>query len=210
MPEIGCGEGRPRTGPDRADFRSRHVRRANPAQGRGVRRRPARPLAIADEFRPPASIGNQPRWPVSQPPPAPAAIYSNNALRQPNYGAPSTDRFRCPRRASPPRKMKSSCPPGQAGPAGLGAPWYPRGPIRRALLIRIHRLPAACHGSARREAIRCGRGSGIGQADGDVGLSDRVGAGALARQFRAAGGPRAGSARGSSRSSRSPPIPAAA
>ncbi len=46
-------------------------------------------FGYSDELRPPASIGNQPRWPVS-PPSAPApAPYSDNALRQPNYGAPS-------------------------------------------------------------------------------------------------------------------------
>ena len=46
---------------------------------------------FADELRPPGTIGNQPRWPIS-PAPAPAASqapYSDNALRQPNYGAPS-------------------------------------------------------------------------------------------------------------------------
>jgi hypothetical protein len=45
---------------------------------------------FADELRPPAPIGNQPRWPVS-PAPAPAssqAPYSDNTLRQPGYGAP--------------------------------------------------------------------------------------------------------------------------
>jgi hypothetical protein len=68
---------------------------------------------FADEdLRPPANVGNQPRWPISQPPPAapqsPAypqssypqtpypsnsypqnGAYSNNALRQPNYAPPS-------------------------------------------------------------------------------------------------------------------------
>src|SRR5436190_13157614 len=47
-------------------------------------------FGFADDLRPPASIGNQPRWPIQ---PAPAATapptYSGNALRQPNYGAPS-------------------------------------------------------------------------------------------------------------------------
>src|SRR5437016_10560304 len=48
---------------------------------------------FADELRPPGNIGNQPRWPV-QPAPAPSsaparAPYSDNALRQPNYAAPS-------------------------------------------------------------------------------------------------------------------------
>src|SRR5712671_2700749 len=43
-----------------------------------------------DSLRPPASIGNQPRWPISQPPPAPppSSTYPNAAARQP-YGAPS-------------------------------------------------------------------------------------------------------------------------
>jgi hypothetical protein len=49
-----------------------------------------------DSLRPPASIGNQPRWPVSQPPPAPpqpssyrarASSYPDTPMRQPGYGA---------------------------------------------------------------------------------------------------------------------------
>src|SRR5258707_6298223 len=46
-------------------------------------------FGFADELRPPGSIGNQPRWPVSPPPPPPQAPYSDQALRQPGYGAPS-------------------------------------------------------------------------------------------------------------------------
>jgi hypothetical protein len=44
-----------------------------------------------DSLRPPANIGNQPRWPVSQPPPAAsqAPSYPDTAMRQPGYGAPS-------------------------------------------------------------------------------------------------------------------------
>jgi Extensin-like protein C-terminus len=42
-----------------------------------------------DDLRPPASIGNQPRWPVSQPPPPQSAPYRSNAMSQPGYGAPS-------------------------------------------------------------------------------------------------------------------------
>jgi hypothetical protein len=43
-----------------------------------------------DDLRPPAAIGNQPRWPVSQPPPAPPqASYPETAVRQPNYGSGS-------------------------------------------------------------------------------------------------------------------------
>src|SRR5712671_5035726 len=50
-------------------------------------------FGFADELRPPASIGNQPRWPAAQPP-APQQpypnTYSNGAVRQPNYGARSS------------------------------------------------------------------------------------------------------------------------
>jgi hypothetical protein len=53
-----------------------------------------------DDLRPPGNIGNQPRWPISQPPPAPppssypaasypAPSYSGNAVRQPGHGAGS-------------------------------------------------------------------------------------------------------------------------
>jgi hypothetical protein len=38
-----------------------------------------------EELRPPGNIGNQPRWPVSQPPPR--SPYSNNTLAQPRYGS---------------------------------------------------------------------------------------------------------------------------
>ena len=53
-------------------------------------------FGFADELRPPGSIGNQPRWPVSQAPvsqqPLPAArssSYPDHPMRQPGYGAPS-------------------------------------------------------------------------------------------------------------------------
>lgn len=49
-----------------------------------------------DDLRPPAAIGNQPRWPVGQPPqtyqsapPPPAPYYPGNAARPPAYGTPS-------------------------------------------------------------------------------------------------------------------------
>jgi len=44
-------------------------------------------FGFADELRPPGSIGNQPRWPISQPPAPPQQSYPENALRQPGYGA---------------------------------------------------------------------------------------------------------------------------
>ena len=41
-------------------------------------------FGFADDMRPPGTIGNQPRWPVSQPAPAPPPVstYSDHALRQ--------------------------------------------------------------------------------------------------------------------------------
>ena len=42
-----------------------------------------------DDMRPPGTIGNQPRWPASQPPPQPAPYYSNNAPPPPAYGQPA-------------------------------------------------------------------------------------------------------------------------
>jgi hypothetical protein len=49
-------------------------------------------FGFADELRPPASIGNQPRWPTALPPPASAQPppYPDVAIRQPRYGAPSS------------------------------------------------------------------------------------------------------------------------
>jgi len=43
-----------------------------------------------DDLRPPASIGNQPRWPAARPPPPPSQTpyYAEPAIRQPGYGAP--------------------------------------------------------------------------------------------------------------------------
>jgi hypothetical protein len=47
-------------------------------------------FGFADELRPPADIGNQPRWPIS-PAPAPPqrSPYDAAAARQPGYGVPS-------------------------------------------------------------------------------------------------------------------------
>jgi hypothetical protein len=54
-------------------------------------------FGFADDLRPPAAIGNQPRWPAAQSQAAPQnypaqnnpGAYSNNAVRQSNYGAPN-------------------------------------------------------------------------------------------------------------------------
>jgi Extensin-like protein C-terminus len=48
---------------------------------------------LDDDPRPPGSIGNQPRWPISQQPPPvgsyPVTSYPETAVRQPGYGAAS-------------------------------------------------------------------------------------------------------------------------
>ncbi len=95
-----------------------------------------------DDLRPPAAIGNQPRWPISQPPPAssypaassyPSAPYSDNSVRQPGYGsapgapisltapgvAPDENNIDLPPDGSP----GSNQPPGR-GPY-MAAPAYP-------------------------------------------------------------------------------------
>ena len=46
-------------------------------------------FGFADDLRPPGAIGNQPRWPVSPTTAAPSRTYSDTALRQSSYGAPS-------------------------------------------------------------------------------------------------------------------------
>jgi Extensin-like protein C-terminus len=47
-------------------------------------------FGFADELRPPANIGNQPRWPISQAPAvsSPPSPYPDAAMRQPSFGAP--------------------------------------------------------------------------------------------------------------------------
>jgi len=42
-----------------------------------------------NDLRPPGNVGNQPRWPLSQPPPPQASSYPDS-MRQPGYGTPSS------------------------------------------------------------------------------------------------------------------------
>ena len=44
-------------------------------------------FGFADDPRPSADIGNQPRWPMSRPPQPQAQPYPDTAMRQPGYGA---------------------------------------------------------------------------------------------------------------------------
>jgi Extensin-like protein C-terminus len=87
-------------------------------------------FGFADEsLRPPASIGNQPRWPVSPPQAAAPSQppYSNTTLRQPGYSAPSNG----PISLSPPGVAPEEDEidlPAEGAPGHspyMGAPAYP-------------------------------------------------------------------------------------
>jgi hypothetical protein len=87
-------------------------------------------FGFADEsLRPPANIGNQPRWPVAPAPAAapPPAPYSNNGLRQPNYAAPSNGPISLSAPGVAPQEDEIDLPaegaPGQ--PSYRNAPSYP-------------------------------------------------------------------------------------
>src|SRR5882757_359331 len=90
---------------------------------------------FADDLRPPAPIGNQPRWPVNRQPPSPPpaqAPYSDQAVSQPGYGsqpngpisltapgvAPQQDEIELPAEGSPE-------PRGGSPDARAGRPYYP-------------------------------------------------------------------------------------
>ena len=92
---------------------------------------------FADELRPPGNIGNQPRWPIQPAPASSQAPYSDNALRQPNYAAPSNGPIsnrtisNGPISLTPPgiasQQDEIDLPPeGRPGqPTYMGAPAYP-------------------------------------------------------------------------------------
>src|SRR6201991_2535949 len=85
-------------------------------------------FGFADDLRPPANIGNAPRWPIS-PPPAPrqAPLYPDTAAPQPGYGAaPSGPISLSPPGVRPDQDDIDLAPegtPGLQGPAGRSA--YP-------------------------------------------------------------------------------------
>jgi hypothetical protein len=81
-----------------------------------------------DDLRPPGNIGNQPRWPVSRPPPPQAAPYPDNVMRQPGYAAPSSGPISLTAPGvAPPEEDEIELPP-EATP-GMSAP-PPRGPYQ--------------------------------------------------------------------------------
>ncbi len=100
-------------------------------------------FGFANDLRPPAAIGNQPRWPVAQPQAAPQNYpnaqtypngYSNGAARQPNYAAPTN----APISLAPPGIVQQEDDvdlPAQGAPPRaphMHAPAYPSYPPRAA------------------------------------------------------------------------------
>jgi Extensin-like protein C-terminus len=75
-----------------------------------------------DDLRPPGTIGNAPRWPISPPPPP--APYSGSALRQPGYGASSNGPISLTAPGVPPEEDEIALPPeGTPGSRPPGAPY---------------------------------------------------------------------------------------
>ena len=147
-----------------------------------------------DDLRPPGGIGNQPRWPTRSRR-RPDALTIPIPPRQPGYRLA----VRRPVSLTAPgcragRGRDRSAARGRAGVAGrpVGVSLIRRGAIRRATAIRTVLRAPVCR--SRLPRLGPGRGqfgrrvrTGRGQADGDAGLSDRLGAGSLAGRFRAAG-----------------------
>jgi hypothetical protein len=82
-----------------------------------------------DDLRPPGNIGNQPRWPVSRPPPSPPQVapYPDNVMRQPGYAAPSSGPISLTAPGvAPPDEDDIELPP--EGTPGMSPP--PRGPYQ--------------------------------------------------------------------------------
>jgi hypothetical protein len=83
-------------------------------------------FGYVDDLRPPANIGNAPRWPITQPPPPPSP-YRDTTMRQPGYGAaPSAPISLTAPGVPPPEEDDIDLPPagapGQASPS-MRAPY---------------------------------------------------------------------------------------
>ncbi len=152
-----------------------------------------------DDLRPPGTIGNQPRWPISQAAAASRRPIPADAMRQPGYGAAlqRSDFIDRARRRAGGRRNRTAAR-GHAGirRAGRPAALWRTGlsaarPLFGAVLgeCRLGLSAAGCAAAAAwTRAGQFGRRlrAGGGQAGGDAGLSDRLGARPLARRFRAA------------------------
>ena len=76
-----------------------------------------------DDLRPPGNIGNQPRWPVSPPPPPRAPLYPDVAQRGAGYGAPPSGPISLSAPGVPPDQDEINLPPD--GTPGYGRPSAP-------------------------------------------------------------------------------------
>ncbi len=188
-----------------------------------------------DDLRPPAVIGNQPRWPMSQPPPPQIAPYSGSTInQQPAYRGPSGPvSLTAPGVA--PQKTRSICRP-TASPGNrrhglirIPSPIRARNLTRLRSLIRTRkairssslirrvlmrrpwpRRRTTCRGSGPARAIRS-RLSGRSRSSRWRRSPVRSSRCSITGLRKRCSPPRcAGSAPASSRSSRSLPIPAAA
>ncbi|KJC52862.1 extensin [Bradyrhizobium sp. LTSP885] len=82
---------------------------------------------FADDLRPPAPIGNQPRWPINpqaSPPPA-QAPYSNQAVGQPGYGAQPNGPVSLTAPGVDPQQEEIDLPAEGAPEPRGGRPYYP-------------------------------------------------------------------------------------
>jgi len=116
-------------------------------------------FGFANDLRPPAAIGNQPRWPVAQPQGAPQNYpnaqtypngYPNGAPRQPNYAAPTgapislappgivqhDDAVDLPAQGAPPRAPYANAPAYPPHPP-RAAPYSERQDYQRQELPRL-------------------------------------------------------------------------
>ncbi len=93
-----------------------------------------------DDLRPPATIGNQPRWPISQAPQPPP--YPDNATRQPGYGSSGPISLTAPGVARDQGEIELP-PDGTPESAGSRAPYPPQ----EAPLPRLGPAPGSGQGN---------------------------------------------------------------
>jgi hypothetical protein len=75
---------------------------------------------FADDLRPPAPIGNQPRWPIQQPPPPPAYPQNSDPPAQSSYPPPPPPNY--PRNSYPETAVRQPGYGAPSGPISLSAP----------------------------------------------------------------------------------------
>ena len=226
MPEIRCGEGKPRNRAGRADFRPRRLRRAISAQGRCPRRRQrlawfrqrsaaarrypqsAALAGAAATGRAAADLFEQlSRQQLFQRRRAPAR------LRRAVIGSDLAVRARCRAGGGRDRSAgrRHARLPAAGGPLSLSeCAVLSAARAQSCAVFRAagHAAAAGARAFARQSRRLCRPGRD--QADGDAGMSDRLNARPLVCRIPCSPPRSAGSVRASPRSSRSPPIPAAA